>query len=198
MSTNKAVTPADIAKRYEINEYKKVLQDPWADPMDKKTAQLMIENNMRKLGQLALIQEGMKGFPDGIPDIALPLMGSDIAQGEQLPQEEQQEQPQEQPQAQKGKQVKSSTMSKADLDRLNQWRMQQAIAQGQGNMTLGEWQNMYKPKGEWREVDGKQVFSQDWIAPTEEQGWFDFRTALEPANTSSRIHACHDDRGMAS
>lgn len=118
MSTNKAVTPADVAKRYEINYYKQVVQDPWADPMDKKTAQLMIENNMRKLGQLALIQEARKGFPDGIPDIAKPLFGSDIAQGEQLPQEEQQEQPQEQaqepPQAQKGLNKSSYTPNEVD------------------------------------------------------------------------------------
>lgn len=84
----KSKTPAEVAKKYELNVYKQILADPWADPMDKKTAQLMIENNMKKLGQLALIQEGMKGFPDGIPDIALPLFGSDIAQGQPIPQEQ--------------------------------------------------------------------------------------------------------------
>lgn len=194
MNTNKAVTPADIAKRYEINQYKQILQDPWADPMDKKTAQLMIENNMRKLGQLALIQEGMKGFPDGIPDIALPLMGSDIAQGEQLPQEEQQEQP---PQAQKGKQVKSSksSMSQADLDRYRLMMIQKAIAEGKGNMTLGEWENMYpKPKGEWREVNGKQVFSQDWIAPAEDRSWFD-NAMLAATNPFATLMSIGDHSG---
>lgn len=80
MNTNKAVTPAKVAQRYEINKFKDMLNDPFVDPIDRKTAQLMIDNNMRKLGQLALIQEGMKGFPDGIPAIAMPLMGSDFAQ----------------------------------------------------------------------------------------------------------------------
>lgn len=80
MNTNKAVTPAKVAQRYEINKFKNMLNDPFIDPIDRKTAQLMIDNNMRKLGQLALIQEGMKGFPDGIPAIAMPLMGSDVAQ----------------------------------------------------------------------------------------------------------------------
>jgi hypothetical protein len=88
---SKSKTPAEIAKKYDINSYKEILKDPTADPMDKRTAQLMIENNMKKLGQLALIQEGMKGFPDGIPDIAAPLMGSDIAQGQPIPQQQQQE-----------------------------------------------------------------------------------------------------------
>lgn len=76
----KGATPAQVAKRYELNKYKDILNDPEADALDKKTAQLMMDNNMMKLGQLALVQEGMKGFPDGIPDIALPLLGSDIAQ----------------------------------------------------------------------------------------------------------------------
>jgi len=165
MNTNKAVTPADIAKRYEINYYKEVLKDPWADPMDKKTAQAMIENNMRKLGQLALIQEGMKGFPDGIPDIALPLMGSDIAHGQPSPQPE--EEQQEQPQAQKGKQVKKTPPAKSsgptmkDMERYRLMMMQKAVAEGNANMSMGEWENMYSPRG-----------TQDQIAPTESR-WFD-------------------------
>lgn len=86
MSSGKAVTPAKVAQRYEINKFKNMLNDPFIDPIDRKTAQLMIDNNMRKLGQLALIQEGMKGFPDGIPAIAMPLMGSDM--GQQGPQQQ--------------------------------------------------------------------------------------------------------------
>jgi len=84
----KGATPAQIAKRYELNKYKDILNDPEADPLDKKTAQLMLDNNMMKLAQLALVQEGMKGFPDGIPDIALPLLGSDIAQARPSQQED--------------------------------------------------------------------------------------------------------------
>lgn len=79
-SASKGATPATIAKRYELNKYKDILNDPESDPLDRKTAQLMLDNNMKKLGQLALVQEGMKGFPDGIPDIALPLLGTDLAQ----------------------------------------------------------------------------------------------------------------------
>jgi hypothetical protein len=81
ISSSKSVTPAHVAKKYELNKYKDMLEDPTVDPMTKKTAQMMIDNNLKKLGQLALIQEGMKGFPDGIPDIAMPLFGSDMGQG---------------------------------------------------------------------------------------------------------------------
>jgi hypothetical protein len=75
---SKGATPAQVAKRYELNKYVDILNDPESDALDKKTAQLMLDNNMKKLGQLALVQEGMKGFPDGIPDIAAPLLGTDF------------------------------------------------------------------------------------------------------------------------
>lgn len=63
-------TPAEIAKRYDINKYKAIMEDPQADPMRKATAQIMIKNYTKKLSELSLVQEEMKGFPQGIPDIA--------------------------------------------------------------------------------------------------------------------------------
>ena len=67
-------TPAEIAKRYDINKYKAVLEDPYADDMSKATAQLMIKNYQKKLAMLSVVQESMKGFPQGIPDVAAPVM----------------------------------------------------------------------------------------------------------------------------
>jgi hypothetical protein len=67
-------TPAEIAKRYDINKYKAVLEDPYADDMSKATAQLMIKNYQKKLGMLAVVQESIKGFPQGIPDVAQSVM----------------------------------------------------------------------------------------------------------------------------
>jgi hypothetical protein len=65
------MTPAKIAKQYDINKYKAILEDPYADPLAKATAQLMIKNNEQKLGELAMVQEGMKGFPGGVPNVAV-------------------------------------------------------------------------------------------------------------------------------
>jgi hypothetical protein len=70
----KVYTPAQLSKIYDINNYRKTLQDPDSDKMQVKTAERMIENYNQKLGKLALYQESMKGFPNGIPDIALPYM----------------------------------------------------------------------------------------------------------------------------
>lgn len=63
-------TPAELAKPYDINKYKAIIEDPNADEKDKYTAQLMVKNLNAKLSKLAMIQESMKGFPQGIPTVA--------------------------------------------------------------------------------------------------------------------------------
>ena len=68
------ITPAKIANRYPMNNYMNILKDNDYDQLSKRTASKMLENNLEKLGMLALIQESMKGFPDGIPAIAESVM----------------------------------------------------------------------------------------------------------------------------
>jgi len=63
--------PADLAKQYDINKYRKILADPNSDKLERETAEQMIKNYNLKLSKLALVQESMKGFPDGIPDAGL-------------------------------------------------------------------------------------------------------------------------------
>lgn len=70
----KSYTPATLAKQYDIDKYRKILQDPNSDSIDVKTAELMIANFNKKLAALALAQESKKGFPQGIPAVAKPYM----------------------------------------------------------------------------------------------------------------------------
>lgn len=70
----KPKTPAKIAEKYDLNQYRKVLSDKTTDKLQKQTAEKMIENYTMILGKLALVQESMKGFPQGIPMIAQPYM----------------------------------------------------------------------------------------------------------------------------
>lgn len=92
--SSKAATPAQLAKKYDVNKYKAVLEDPNADDLSKSTAQLMIKNYEQKLGALALVQESMKGFPQGVPSVAASVMNAaEMAYGGYIPQ------------AQSGKQV---------------------------------------------------------------------------------------------
>ena len=77
---NKGFTPASLAKQYDIDSYRKILQDPNSDAISIKTAELMIKNYNMKLGALALAQESKKGFPQGIPTVAesyMEMMGID-------------------------------------------------------------------------------------------------------------------------
>ncbi len=71
---NKAMTPADLAKQYDINKYRQILADSNSDKLQVETAELMIANYNEKLGKLALVQESLKGFPDSIPKIAMPYL----------------------------------------------------------------------------------------------------------------------------
>jgi hypothetical protein len=72
--TNKSYTPAELAKQYDVQKYRKILEDPDTDAIERKTAELMIKKYVIKLGCLALTQESMKGFPQGIPAVAKPCM----------------------------------------------------------------------------------------------------------------------------
>jgi hypothetical protein len=101
---------SDIAKKYDINKFRKILADPDTDKLQKETAEKMIANYNLKLGMLALAQESTKGFPQGIPMIAAPFTEvnaispemilpipsegvSERAMQQQMPQEEMMEQP---------------------------------------------------------------------------------------------------------
>lgn len=80
-------TPAEIAKKYDVNQFKKVLADPDSEKLQKATAEMMIGNYNLKLAKLAILQESMKGFPQGIPAVAMPYieeMGIDPAQFVQM------------------------------------------------------------------------------------------------------------------
>jgi hypothetical protein len=79
-------TPAEIAKPYNINKYKSILLDPDTSRLERDTATIMIKNYIMKLGSLALVQESMKGFPQGIPEMAKPYMEANgIAEEDLMP-----------------------------------------------------------------------------------------------------------------
>lgn len=69
-------TPAEISKKYDINKFRRVLADPDTEAVERKTAEMMIANYNEKLAKLSLAQESIKGFPQGIPVIAMPYIES--------------------------------------------------------------------------------------------------------------------------
>jgi hypothetical protein len=87
-------TPAEIAKKFDINPYRKILADPNSEDVERKTAEMMISNLNLKLAKLGLAQESMKGFPQGIPVMAMPyIMSNEIDPSIYLPTQGQEEQP---------------------------------------------------------------------------------------------------------
>ena len=77
-------TPADVSRKFDISKYRRTLSDPDETPLAKETAERMISNYIQKLGKLALYQESMKGFPDGIPKLAAPYIQMNAINPEDL------------------------------------------------------------------------------------------------------------------
>lgn len=100
-SVTKKFTPAEIAKQYDINNYRKFLQDPNSDELQRKTAEKMIANYNMKLGKLALVQESKKGFPNGIPQVAMPYVTTNNVNPQELVFGKNKQQPESQPEQSK-------------------------------------------------------------------------------------------------
>ena len=75
-TSKKKMTPAQIAsnKRFDISEENEILKDANADAMAKATAERNIQSKLVKLGELAMEQESIKDFENGIPEIAMPFL----------------------------------------------------------------------------------------------------------------------------
>jgi hypothetical protein len=98
----KGYTFADLSKPYDINYYRRILADPSSDKFQIDTAEMMIKNYNLKLGGLAMVQESMKGFPNGIPGVAMPYLEDTGMDPSMLFGDEGQQAPQGMPQAQYG------------------------------------------------------------------------------------------------
>jgi len=75
-SSKKKMTPAQIAslKKFDMSEENAILKDTDSDILQKETAERNIQSKLVKLGELAMEQESIKDFENGIPDIALPYL----------------------------------------------------------------------------------------------------------------------------
>ena len=76
IESRKKMTPADVSKRYQLNEFLGAKAEDDADHITEKSAELMLEKNMMKLSKLAFGQESKKLFEDGVPLAAYPYLQS--------------------------------------------------------------------------------------------------------------------------
>lgn len=130
-------TPAELAKQYDISKFRKLLQDPDSDPIERKTAEIMIRNYNMKLGALAIVQESKKGFPQGLPEVSKPFLEAYKLSDEQFMPEQQMPQ-QGMPQQQ---QMPEQEMEMPSEDMMAQYGYEMPFAYG-GSL------NKYQTKGQ--------------------------------------------------
>jgi hypothetical protein len=85
-SSKKKMTPAQIAslKKFDMSEENAILKDSDSDLLQKETAERNIQSKLVKLGELAMEQESLKDFENGIPNIALPYLNRNGITPEQV------------------------------------------------------------------------------------------------------------------
>jgi len=67
-------TPANISKRFELNDYYGELNSQYGDEISSRSAELMLKKNMENLSKLSFIQEAKKNFESGVPLAAHPFL----------------------------------------------------------------------------------------------------------------------------
>jgi len=76
IETRKGMTPAEVSKKFQLNEYYGAMDDQFADTIQARSAEMMMEKNGLDLSKLAFSQEMDKSFPDGLPSVAHPYLNS--------------------------------------------------------------------------------------------------------------------------
>ena len=67
-------TPANISKRFKLNDYYGELDSQYSDDISARSAELMLKKNMEDLSKLSFMQEAKKGFDTGVPLAAHPFL----------------------------------------------------------------------------------------------------------------------------
>lgn len=76
IESRKKMTPAQISKKYQLNEFIGAMQDQDADLIKVKSAELMLDKNLMGLSKLAFGQEQKKNFAEGVPLASHPYLVS--------------------------------------------------------------------------------------------------------------------------
>lgn len=67
-------TPAQISKKFQLNDYYAELDSQYADNISSRSAELMLKKNMQDLSKLGFMQEAKKNFEDGVPLVSHPYL----------------------------------------------------------------------------------------------------------------------------
>jgi len=67
-------TPAQISKKFGLNNYYAELDSQFSDNISSRSAELMLKKNMEDLSKLSFMQEAKKNFEDGVPLASHPFL----------------------------------------------------------------------------------------------------------------------------
>ena len=76
IQSRKKMTPAQVSKKFDLNKYYGSIKDQYADDIQVKSAELMMDKNKKSLSKLAFVQESKKNFEDGVPVASYPYLVS--------------------------------------------------------------------------------------------------------------------------
>lgn len=149
-------TPAEIAKKYDLNTYRKILQNPDSDALQVNTAEMVIANYNVKLGKLAMIQESMKGFPGGIATASMPYMAKYNLDPAMFLPRDMNPQPEGMPQAAEGEmnQMQQQAMMQQQSEQMPMARrggQLSSLREYQPGGTTGENMPVYNPRQQRRD-----------------------------------------------
>ena len=129
-------TPAQISKKFGLNNYYGELDSQFSDDISSRSAELMLKKNMEDLSKLSFMQEAKKNFEDGVPLASHPFLLSQgldplefTANVEQISMQ----------------QAQNNSIEQLPADQQNQLRMlQQMLAQAEQQQGMSA-QNMQAP-----------------------------------------------------
>ena len=129
-------TPAQISKKFGLNNYYAELDSQFSDNISSRSAELMLKKNMEDLSKLSFMQEAKKNFEDGVPLASHPFLLSQgldplefTANVEQISMQ----------------QAQNNAIEELPVDQQNQLRMlQQMLAQAEQQQGMSA-QNMQAP-----------------------------------------------------
>ena len=129
-------TPAQISKKFGLNNYYGELDSQFSDDISSRSAELMLKKNMEDLSKLSFMQEAKKNFEDGVPLASHPFLLSQgldplefTANVEQISMQ----------------QAQNNAIEQLPADQQNQLRMlQQMLAQAEQQQGMSA-QNMQAP-----------------------------------------------------
>lgn len=74
INSRKKMTPAKVSKKFDLNKYYAEIEDQFADEIQARSADMMLDKNKMQLSKLSFIQESNKNFEDGVPVTSYPFL----------------------------------------------------------------------------------------------------------------------------